>query len=684
MKNTNSTAANTAAEPAQPGEFEIRWYRSIGAQLWIAVLVGGIAGLGLLSYLSYEAVTEETYEELVVLVDNKSKSIEIQLKQAEESSRAISTAAATLSQQFGMQDAESFRKLAFQFFLKRPPLVMGNGFGQAPHRMIPSLEGYWPYFYVDQGVANPLGQLLPPPHQTVRHTDLYADDHYFKQGYYTDPAAAGKMIWSEPYDWFGITMTSCLDPFFDADGKLLGVTGSDVNVTELARQMQVPALDGEGYFVLVSQQGKLLAYPPAPEKAQARVDYGEIPAIKAIWPEVQNKGQGMLENAGQIWVYQKIPATGWILLASVPKWPIIRPILQNILIGLASGGVLLLFIVQAFLRRLNRRLQNLADSAGRLAALDLTVGLARDKEDEIGGLFNALNTMILSFRQMLHKVQYTALRISESAAELSATTRQQEAVLVNQLDTARQISDALKQISVAASQLTATFQRMVQYAQQTAQTAGEGQSSLGRMGNAMQQMEQASRSVSQRLGSIHEKTNNITHVVTTITKVSDQTNLLSLNAAIEAEKAGESGRGFTVVAREIRRLADQTAVATLDIENMVKEMQNAVSSGVMEIDNFINQVRHNTDDVRQVGTHLNTIIEQVQALTPNFQQVNQVIEYQSSNSEQISKSLQELSENMEATTASLRETFLAVGQLEEVARSLQQELTRFKLEAGKA
>src|SRR5262249_60013641 len=116
--------------------------------------------------------------------------------------------------------------------------------------------------------------------------------------------------------------------------------------------------------------------------------------------------------------------------------------------------------------------------------------------------------------------------------------------------------------------------------EETANLAGSGQASIGRMESTMRQIMEASSSITSKLAVLSEKTTNINSVVTTITKVADQTNLLSLNAAIEAEKAGEYGRGFAVVAREIRRLADQTAVATLDIEHMVKEMQAAVSAGV--------------------------------------------------------------------------------------------------------
>jgi len=168
-------------------------------------------------------------------------------------------------------------------------------------------------------------------------------------------------------------------------------------------------------------------------------------------------------------------------------------------------------------------------------------------------------------------------------------------------------------------------------------------------------------------------------VVTTITKVADQTNLLSLNAAIEAEKAGEYGRGFNVVAREIRRLADQTAVATLDIDQMVQEMQSAVSAGVMEMDKFIAEVNRSAEDVGKISVQLARIIEQVQTLSPNFETVNVAMGQQSENAQKINQSMAHLSEEMQETMDSLRETYAAIEQLNEAARGLQDEVSKFKV-----
>ena len=197
----------------------------------------------------------------------------------------------------------------------------------------------------------------------------------------------------------------------------------------------------------------------------------------------------------------------------------------------------------------------------------------------------------------------------------------------------------------------------------------------------MQQVMEASASINARLAVLSDKAGNIGTVVTTITKVADQTNLLSLNAAIEAEKAGDYGRGFSVVAAEIRRLADQTAVSTGDIEQMVKEMQSAVAAGVMGMDKFSEEVHRGGEMVQQVSDELSQIIHHVQALTPNFEAVSEGMQSQSQGAQQISDALSQLSEASKQTVESLRQSNSAIGQLNEAARGLQDGVARFKLQA---
>lgn len=259
---------------------------------------------------------------------------------------------------------------------------------------------------------------------------------------------------------------------------------------------------------------------------------------------------------------------------------------------------------------------------------------------------------------------------------LMVAVKQQKATMSNQVEFTNDLEKSMEEISTVAAELVQTMQQVAAMSAETADFASHGQTDLSRMESAMHSMENASKSISGRLSAINEKTENITSVVTTITKVADQTNLLSLNAAIEAEKAGEYGRGFNVVAREIRRLADQTAIATLDIEQMVKEMQSAVATGVMEMDKFIAEVQRSAQDVSNINTHMNRIIQQVQALAPNFEEVNVAMTHQSENAQKIRNAMVDVSEGMQQTADTLEESFHAIEQLNEAARHLQDEVSQ--------
>ena len=191
----------------------------------------------------------------------------------------------------------------------------------------------------------------------------------------------------------------------------------------------------------------------------------------------------------------------------------------------------------------------------------------------------AIRKMIDDLRSLIGRIQKSSVTLMSTATEIAATSRQQEQTVYDYGSSTNEAAAAVNEISATSQELLRTMNEVNQVARQTAQMASTGQESLVGMDRTMRQLAESTGSISSKLSVISERAANINLVVTTITKVADQTNLLSINAAIEAEKAGEYGLGFLVVAREIRRLADQTAVATLDIERMVKEMQYSVSAG---------------------------------------------------------------------------------------------------------
>ena len=339
-------------------------------------------------------------------------------------------------------------------------------------------------------------------------------------------------------------------------------------------------------------------------------------------------------------------------------------------------GALISFVLARILRN---SLKSAIVAAEKVSAGDLTNQIEVTSNDEIGKLLAAFQSMTQNLNSLIRQVQQSGIQITTSTTQIAASGKELEAVVTQQVASTNQVVATAQEIANNSEQLVKTMEEVTNLSQSTAIATSGGQRDLIQMQSTMRQLGEATRSISSKLGVISEKANSINSIVTTITKVADQTNLLSLNAAIEAEKAGEYGLGFSVVAREIRRLADQTAIATLDIESMVKEMQSAVSTGVMEMDKFSKEVTRSVENVGNISLQLGQVIQQVQSLTPRFEIVSQGMETQSQGAQQISESMLQLREASLQTAEALRETNTALEQLNDAAQNLRGETSRFKV-----
>jgi len=354
---------------------------------------------------------------------------------------------------------------------------------------------------------------------------------------------------------------------------------------------------------------------------------------------------------------------------------------RELLASLAAAVLLALGCGYLLFRAITVPLGRLTAAADRMREGDFSRRVELNRQDEFGVLAAAFNRMVEELTTLIGQVQRSSIQVSTSVTETAATAREQQATASEVAATTSEIGATSREISATSKELVRTMEEVSAVADQTAALAGEGKSGLVRMEEMMRQVAAAAGSINAKLGVLNEKAGNINQVVTTITKVADQTNLLSLNAAIEAEKAGEYGRGFSVVATEIRRLADQTAVATYDIEQMVKDIQSAVSAGVMGMDKFSEEVRRGVLEIQQVGSQLSNIIEQVQSLAPRFESVNEGMQAQAVGAGQISDALAQLSEAVTQTVESLQQSSLAIDELNQVAAGLRGSISRFKLHA---
>ncbi|MBM4022707.1 MAG: methyl-accepting chemotaxis protein [Planctomycetes bacterium] len=352
--------------------------------------------------------------------------------------------------------------------------------------------------------------------------------------------------------------------------------------------------------------------------------------------------------------------------------PVLAAALAAVIVGLPAA-----FVAARLARGVSAPLDDLAEAAEAVA------GGVLDRQVTLGG-HDGRGRLPAAIAGMQHALASLVERVRASGRRLQAVETDTRAALAGQERAVGGFSAATQEISAAVAQITATSEHLLvatggvmETAREAAGVADEGREGLERMTGSMQQLNDAMNAFTRKLATISQRASGITAVVTTIAKVAEQTNLLSVNATIEAEKAGESGRGFRIVAQEIRRLADQTALATKDIERLVRDMQAAVAGGTMEMDRFRNEVGGRIGEVAEVSGKLGRVIEPVQAVTRALEQVHEGMESQSQGARQIREAMESLRGDAAESTAAVAVFSSSLAELRAAIVELTAEAERF-------
>ncbi|MBD2104437.1 methyl-accepting chemotaxis protein [Leptolyngbya sp. FACHB-261] len=551
--------------------------KSVGFQLFLYVLGGALVGLGSMSLLFYQVLERQAKDEVQSVLSNRVGAVEGQLTQVEQSVLDLASSVRVL-RQAGISDPETYKKLAFEYFQKRVGLTMGVGFGQMPYQVTRSRQWYYPYFYTVKGFpdAAGTGQALPAPYNNVRYSELFQDDSYQTKEYFTKPTTARQKVWLEPFDWHGISMTSFMQPFFDDQGKLLGITGNDVNVTALGEQVEGPVFRGAGYFAILSSQGNLAAYPADPEKAKTRENYQRIPELKTVWPLLQKGRSGLVSAEGKFWAYQRIDNTNWLMIAAVPQSVVVGPVLGITLGGTLGAAVILALMVWLFVRGLNRRLQPILDECNKLAETEDGEGQAQ--QDEIGRLstsfYNLLAQVAANEAQIRQEVA-RAVQAQERLKQASASEQESEALqaeVSHILDIVSAVEDGdltvQAEVSPRATGLVAdTLNRLIE---QLSEVMANVLSTAQQVTRGAEGLEQLAVSVSRNS---QQQAQSVTHVQALVENVSD----LAQGTAQQAGAAYESMQLAQVAVgqgqQEMLNLNSRIDVLEQGTEQMVRRVK---------------------------------------------------------------------------------------------------------------
>jgi methyl-accepting chemotaxis protein len=350
-------------------------------------------------------------------------------------------------------------------------------------------------------------------------------------------------------------------------------------------------------------------------------------------------------------------------------------IIVLILLAMVFAVGVSLFVV----RSISGALSEGVDVANRLATGDLTASVTIRSTDEIGTLMTAMDNMVKSLRLLIGKIKYAADNMASGSEQLSASAEEISRGMNEQTSRSTQIATAAEQMSQTVVDVAKNTSNIAQISTQAFDHAKDGEGVVKRSVDEVQAIASTVAESSQVMKRLGESSGQIGDIVGVINDIADQTNLLALNAAIEAARAGEQGRGFAVVADEVRKLAERTTQATSQINSMISSIQSEVAHAGVAMNNATLRVESGVEFSRKTGDSLRNIVSSVNTLQSMVQQIASATEEMSSVSETISSDIHGIAAGSKEISAGSGQIAQASSDLARLATELQSVVRQFKV-----
>ncbi|MEW7857021.1 methyl-accepting chemotaxis protein [Pseudomonas chlororaphis] len=466
-------------------------------------------------------------------------------------------------------------------------------------------------------------------------------------------------------------------------GQSIGVVGGDLSLQTLIETLNALDFDGMGYAFLVSADGKILVHP---DKALVMKSLSEAypqntPRISGDFSEIEVEGKTRIVTFTPI---KGLPSVNWYIGLSVDKdkafsmlsefraSAIIATVIAVAII-IALLGMLIRVLMQP-LHVMTRAMQDIADGEG-----DLTRRLTIQNQDEFGILGTAFNRFVERIHGSIREVSSATEHVNEVALRVVSASNSSMLNSDEQASRTNSVAAAINQLGAAAQEIARNAAQASQQASDARSLAEDGQQVVDRSILAMNQLSDMISASSSNIETLNSKTVNIGQILEVITSISQQTNLLALNAAIEAARAGEAGRGFAVVADEVRNLAHRTQESAQQVQTMIEELQVGARESVSTMSN---SQRHSQDSVEianQAGERLNSVTQRIGEIDGMNQSVATATEEQTSVVESINMDITEINTLNQEGVENLQSTLRACSDLEQQAARLKQLVGSFRI-----
>ncbi|WP_153916122.1 methyl-accepting chemotaxis protein [Shewanella sp. TC10] len=501
----------------------------------------------------------------------------------------------------------------------------------------------------------------------------------------------------------GSIVTSIKTTVYGDTGQLLGVMGIDILASEIKSGLiDTMTFENEGFGFLFTREGQIISFPDN----QERIDMSQLPKldrVDSIFNDAKGFGQLLSDSQhtnelisevtfkGETYlayvtsVNDDVQALDWRVGFMVPMHVIDDPVFDTIvssiimvlLVMLITSAVIFFTIQKLLTKPLNRIVAAMDDIASGEG--DLTKRIDINSNDELGQLSDSFNAFVQNIQAIIGQCNNTTEQVMSESDNVS--------ILVNDFTTTVNTQKGyIEQIATAATQMTQTIhgisdnaQTSLDYATQATEESSQGSMLADNANTLMADLTEEVGNATEVVSDLHKNSESISEVLEVIKNIAEQTNLLALNAAIEAARAGEQGRGFAVVADEVRTLASRTQDSTGDIEKIIAKLQESASSAVLAM----NQGKRKTDQgvelISKVSDKLAQINQAIALIKEQSNETASTIKEQASASDEITKQTISVNQLAETAVSQTEEMATKSKAQKDITQELTQTISQFKV-----
>ncbi|OOF23832.1 methyl-accepting chemotaxis protein [Salinivibrio sp. IB872] len=501
--------------------------------------------------------------------------------------------------------------------------------------------------------------------------------------WYKNANQSSKLIITEPYQDFDGSLVVSLAKSFN--GRYQGVIAADVTVTDIVDQVLNLKLSN-GFAFLVDGSNSIVAYRDTELSRQPLTEL-DAELTPAFIDSASRQGKLVtfdLKGEDKLLAAIDVPNTDWTLGIVEDKSDAYASVSEQITFVVVASVILFIviaFIAGALIKQLLKPLSELTGAVHALSAGegDLTQRINIVRQDEIGELAEYMNAFLAQLQQMVGKAVNQSMTLSQSAEECRTHALQSSQLVDKQQNDVDQIATAIHEMSATANEVASHAEDTATSAQQAEQSCQEGLSVVSDNRNAITQLADQVERATNVIRELDENAQSINQIIATIQGVAEQTNLLALNAAIEAARAGEQGRGFAVVADEVRVLSQRTHDSTEEIRNMIETLQHTTQRAVDDMMQSNNMATSSVERAEAASERLNQITTAISTISEMAIQIASAAEEQRAVTDDINRNTQAVKD----LSYEIHQQASATGDqgesMAQAARDMHQDLSKFKV-----